>query len=201
MRVLARIARCDFVQGRPLRKASPIVCSLASSRSVQSQFEHAQYSVPFSCRHLLRAWASFTLSKSKYASQYGRSSSSGVGQKQVSTHFTEPSGSSRACAMALSKYFKVNLDIGHFTAANYDAVAFLKEHHAAVTNLHIKDRKRDQGDNVPWGMGNTPIREVLQLLKREKWPIRAYIEYEHRGTAGPVDEVKTCFAYAKQAIA
>jgi len=106
-----------------------------------------------------------------------------------------------AAAMALSKYFKVNLDIGHFTAANYDAVAFLNEHHASVTNLHLKDRKRDQGDNVPWGMGNTPIREVLQLLKREKWPIRAYVEYEHRGTAGPVEEVKTCFAYAKQALA
>ena len=89
-----------------------------------------------------------------------------------------------AAAMKLSKYFKVNLDIGHFTAANYDAVAFLKEHHANVTNLHIKDRKKNQGDNVPWGTGDTPIREVLQLLKREKWPIRAYMEYEHRGTAG-----------------
>ncbi len=104
-------------------------------------------------------------------------------------------------AQKLSKYFKVNLDIGHFTAANYDAVAFLKEHHADVTNLHIKDRKKDQGDNVPWGTGDTPIREVLQLLKREKWPIRAYMEYEHRGTAGPVEEVKTCLAYAKQALA
>jgi sugar phosphate isomerase/epimerase len=106
-----------------------------------------------------------------------------------------------AAAMKLSKYFKVNLDIGHFTAANYDAVAYLKEHYASVTNLHIKDRKKNQGDNVPWGTGDTPIREVLQLLKREKWPIRAYMEYEHRGTAGPVDEVKTCFAFAKQVLA
>jgi sugar phosphate isomerase/epimerase len=106
-----------------------------------------------------------------------------------------------AAAMALSKYFKINLDIGHFTAANYDAVAFLKEHHTGVTNLHIKDRKKNQGDNVAWGTGDTPIRDVLQLLKREKWPIRAYIEYEHRGTAGPVEEVKACFAYAKQVLA
>lgn len=106
-----------------------------------------------------------------------------------------------AAAQKLSKYFKINLDIGHFTAANYDAVAFLQEHHADVTNLHIKDRKRNQGDNMAWGTGDTPIREVLQLLKREKWPIRAYVEYEHRGTAGPVEEVKTCFAYAKQALA
>jgi len=27
------------------------------------------------------------------------------------------------------------------------------------------------------------------------------VEYEHRGTAGPVDEVKTCFTYARQALA
>ena len=106
-----------------------------------------------------------------------------------------------AAAQKLSKYFKVNLDIGHFTAANYDAVAFLKAHHASVTNLHIKDRKKNQGDNVAWGTGDTPIREVLQLLKREKWPIRAYVEYEHRGTAVAVDEVKTCFNFAKQVLA
>jgi sugar phosphate isomerase/epimerase len=106
-----------------------------------------------------------------------------------------------AAAMTLSRYFKINLDIGHFTAANYDAVAFLKEHHASVTNLHIKDRKKNQGDNVPWGTGDTPIRDVLQLLKRERWSIRAYMEYEHRGTAGAVEEVKTCFAYAKQVLA
>ncbi|HLG55515.1 MAG TPA: TIM barrel protein [Vicinamibacterales bacterium] len=104
-------------------------------------------------------------------------------------------------ARTLSRYFKVNLDIGHFTAANYDPVSYLKEHHDTVTNLHIKDRKKNQGDNVPWGAGDTPIREVLQLLKREKWPIRAYIEYEHRGTAGAVDEVKRCYEFATQALA
>jgi sugar phosphate isomerase/epimerase len=108
---------------------------------------------------------------------------------------------SLATAMGLSNYFKLNLDIGHFTAANYDAVAYIREHHDRITNLHLKDRKKNQGDNVPWGSGDTPIREVLQLLKREQWPIRAYVEYEHRGTAGAVEEVKTCVAFARQAIA
>ena len=108
---------------------------------------------------------------------------------------------SLSTALGLSKYFRINLDIGHFTAANYDAVAYLREHHADITNLHLKDRKKNQGDNVPWGMGDTPITEVLQLLKREKYPIRAYVEYEHRGTAGAVEEVKTCFEYAKRALA
>jgi sugar phosphate isomerase/epimerase len=91
-----------------------------------------------------------------------------------------------AAAMALSKYFKVNLDIGHFTAANFDAVAYLREHHANIMNLHVKDRRRDQGPNVAWGEGDTPIREVLQLLKQNKWPIIAYLEYEYKGAGTPV---------------
>jgi len=107
---------------------------------------------------------------------------------------------SLATALALSPFFRINLDIGHFTAANYDAVAYIREHHARITNLHVKDRKKDQGPNTAWGTGDTPIRQVLQLLKKEGWPIRAYIEYEHRGEAGPVDEVKKCFAFAKKAL-
>jgi len=106
-----------------------------------------------------------------------------------------------AAALKMSKYFKVNLDIGHFTAANFDALAYIRQHHADITNLHLKDRKRNQGDNVAWGQGDTPIRETLQLLKKEKWPIRAYVEYEYRGAGSPVEEVKKCMAFAKQALA
>jgi len=107
---------------------------------------------------------------------------------------------SLAAALKLSPLFRINLDIGHFTAANYDAVAYIREHYASITNLHLKDRKKAQGDNTAWGTGDTPIREVLQLLKKERWPIRAYIEYEHKGEAGPVDEVKKCFAFTKNAL-
>lgn len=103
-------------------------------------------------------------------------------------------------AVKLSKFMKINLDIGHFTAADFDPVAFIKEHHADITNLHVKDRKRHQGDNLPWGEGDTPIREVLQLLEKERWPIPAYIEYEYRGTGTPVEEVKKCAAYARAAL-
>ena len=106
-----------------------------------------------------------------------------------------------ATALKMSPNFRINLDIGHFTAANYDPVAYIREHHAKITNLHLKDRKKNQGDNVPWGQGDTPIREVLQLLKREKWPIPADIEYEYRGQGTPVEEVAKCVAFAKQALA
>jgi sugar phosphate isomerase/epimerase len=106
-----------------------------------------------------------------------------------------------AAAMAMSKYFKVNLDIGHFTAANFDAVAYLRQNHANVTNLHVKDRRRDQGPNVEWGQGDAPIREVLQLLKQNKWPIAAYLEYEYKGAGTPVDEVKKGLEYMRAALA
>ena len=106
-----------------------------------------------------------------------------------------------AAAMKMSKYFKVNLDVGHFTAANFDAVAYIRENHANITNLHIKDRKRDQGDNVPWGEGDAPIREVLQLLKANKWPIVAFLEYEYKGAGTPVEEVRKGLDYVRKALA
>ena len=106
-----------------------------------------------------------------------------------------------ARAMEMSKYFWVNLDIGHFTAGGFDAVAYIRQHHDRITNLHLKDRKKNRGPNVPWGEGDTPIKAVLQLLKQEKYPIRAYIEYEHPGAATSPEEVKKCLNYVKAALA
>ncbi len=103
-------------------------------------------------------------------------------------------------AMALSKNFWVNLDIGHFFAAGYDPVAYIEAHHDRISNLHIKDRKKDHGPNTPWGQGDTPIKQVLHLLKSKKYDIPADIEYEYRG-ADPVAEVRKCFEYCKEALA
>jgi len=107
-----------------------------------------------------------------------------------------------ATAMSYSKYIGINLDIGHFTAANYDPVAYIKEHHARITNLHLKDKKKDHGENMPWGEGDTPIKEVLLLLKKEKYPIPANIEYEY-GKPGMdvVTEMSKCVQYCKDALA
>lgn len=103
-------------------------------------------------------------------------------------------------ALAISPLFTINLDIGHFTAGNNDALAFLQQHHARVTCLHLKDRKKNQGDNVPWGQGDTPIREVLLWLKQTRSAIPAYIEYEYRGAKGAVGEVKACLDYATRIL-
>jgi len=89
-------------------------------------------------------------------------------------------------ALDLSKYARINLDIGHFSAAGYDPVAYISEHHDRITHLHLKDRKKNDGPNVPWGEGDTPIKPVLLLLKEKKYPIPAFVEYEYRGTGTPV---------------
>ena len=105
-----------------------------------------------------------------------------------------------AAAMAMSKYFRINLDIGHFTAAGFDPIDYIKQHHKVITNLHLKDRKKNDGPNTVWGEGETPIKEVLQLLRKSKYPIPADIEYEYQG-ADSIVEVKRCMAYCRTALA
>jgi sugar phosphate isomerase/epimerase len=105
--------------------------------------------------------------------------------------------------MAYGKYNGINLDIGHFTAAGYDAVAFIKQHHDRITNLHVKDRKKDHGPNVAvWGTGDTPIKEVLQLLKKEKYrfPANLELEYPVPPDSDIVAEAKKCLAYVKSCL-
>ena len=104
-------------------------------------------------------------------------------------------------ALKMSKYFKINLDIGHFTAANFGALEFLRENHANITNLHLKDRKRNGGSNIEWGQGDTPLKPVLLFLRDTKYKIPAYVEYEYAGKGTCVEEVKKCFEYAKSALA
>ena len=103
-------------------------------------------------------------------------------------------------ALEMSKYFAVNLDIGHFFAAGFDPVKYIEENYTRITNLHIKDRKKENGPNTPWGQGDTPIKEVLQLVKRKKYNIPANIEYEYQGE-DTVAEVRKCFQYIKDALA
>lgn len=106
-----------------------------------------------------------------------------------------------AKALAMSEYYRVNLDIGHFTAANFDAVDYIGKNHEKIVLLHLKDRKKNEGENVPWGQGDTPIKQVLLLLKESRWPIPAFIEYEYKGAGSSTEEVKKCYDYCKEVLA
>jgi sugar phosphate isomerase/epimerase len=108
-----------------------------------------------------------------------------------------------ATAMSYSKYHGVNLDIGHFTAANFDPLPYIKENHGRIIDLHLKDRKKDHGPNTPWGEGDTPIKEVLRLLAKEKYPFPANIEFEYRVPDGSTlaAEMSKCLKYCKDALA
>ncbi len=102
-----------------------------------------------------------------------------------------------------SKYLAVNLDVGHFVAAGGDPVEYLRQHHARINVIHLKDRKKNHGANLPFGEGDTPIVELLRLLRDEGWKIPANIEYEYgEGKPGldTIAEVKKCYAYCRKAL-
>ncbi len=102
-----------------------------------------------------------------------------------------------------SPFICINLDIGHFVAAGFDPVEYLQQHHARIVTLHIKDRKKALGPSSPtvkFGTGDTPIKEVLQLLKTKKYRIPANIEHEIRGEAA-IEGVRESLDYCKKALA
>ena len=101
-------------------------------------------------------------------------------------------------AMTHSKYNGINLDIGHFIAANNTSpIPFMKKYADRITHVHIKDRKMNNGPNTPFGEGETPIKEVLQLMKREKYPFQATIEFEYKVPEGSdvLREIAKCVDY------
>ena len=83
--------------------------------------------------------------------------------------------------LSYTKYNAVNLDLGHFTAGqNQSPVPFIKKNYARITHVHVKDRKLNNGPNVPFSQGDTPIKETLQLMRDNKWPFQAIVEFGTR---------------------
>ena len=109
-------------------------------------------------------------------------------------------------ALSQSPYNAMNLDCGHYIAAGganttASLLALIEAKHDRITSMHIKDRKNkiNGTKNMPWGEGDTPLKEVLTLLKTKKYKIPASIELEYDIPAGSdaVKETKKCFEYAK----
>ena len=93
---------------------------------------------------------------------------------------------------------------GHYFAGSkgLSPIPVLEKYHERIVSLHMKDRTAD-GGNLPWGQGKTPIKEILQLMRKNKWKFPASIEVEYGIPEGSdaVKETRKCFEYCKAALA
>jgi sugar phosphate isomerase/epimerase len=106
-------------------------------------------------------------------------------------------------ALAQSKYNAINVDIGHYVAGTSESpIPLMLKHHDRFASIHLKDRRKDRGPNVPWGQGDTPIKEVLQLMKKNKYTFPATIELEYPVPEGStrVAEIGKCLQYCRDAL-
>ncbi|MEO6245716.1 MAG: sugar phosphate isomerase/epimerase [Opitutaceae bacterium] len=103
-----------------------------------------------------------------------------------------------------NQYIGFNFDAGHYVAGTKgkSPIPVIEKYHDRIVNLHLKDRTADAG-NLPWGQGQTPIKEILQLMRQEKWTFPANIELEYKIPEGSdaVKEVAKCVEYCRAALA
>jgi hypothetical protein len=107
-------------------------------------------------------------------------------------------------AFSLAKYNGANVDLGHFVAGNdVSPAAFITEHHERITHVHVKDRKKQNGPNTPFGEGDTPIVELLRLIRDRHWNIQATVEFEYKIPAGSerMAEIARAIQYCRNALA
>jgi sugar phosphate isomerase/epimerase len=102
------------------------------------------------------------------------------------------------------KYLGINLDIGHYVAGTNECpIALIEKHSDRIISLHLKDRKKNNGPNMPFGQGDTPVAGVLQLMKKNKLTFPGDIELEYKVPQGSdaVREVTKCVQFCKEALA
>jgi sugar phosphate isomerase/epimerase len=133
-----------------------------------------------------------------------------VKRKIYAAYHTHLQGSMTAFdrAFALSPGNMANVDLGHYVAAGNvggTPVEFLEKHHARISSVHIKDRKSKENgaENVPWGTGDTPIKDILQTMKKRGWRFPATVEMEYRIPEGStaVIETRKCVQFCAEALA
>lgn len=180
------------------------VTPYAFNYSFRDDYTDAEIDKGFLIAHWLGArclTASATVSVAKRVAPFAARHKLRVGMHNHSriheNEFATPE--SFADAMKAGEWIGVNLDFGHFWAANFDPVEFMRKNHDKLVTVHLKDRKKNQGANMPFGEGDTPLKECLHLIRDSKWKVPAMIEYEYKG-ADTVVEVRKCFEYSKKLL-
>jgi len=130
-------------------------------------------------------------------------------KKIYAAYHTHQQGSMTAFdkAFALSKGNKANVDFGHWVAAGNvggTPMDFLQKHHDRIASFHLKDRTTPDhcSLNLAWGTGETPIKDILQMVKKNKWDVPASIELEYNVPEGSdaVKETRKCVEYCRAAL-
>lgn len=110
-------------------------------------------------------------------------------------------------ALSQSPYNTLNLDCGHYMAAGNtkeSLLSLIENKHQYITSMHLKDRKNkaNGGKNMPWGEGDTPLKEILVLMKEKKYKMPATIELEYDipPDSDAVKETKRCRDYAQMLL-
>jgi sugar phosphate isomerase/epimerase len=107
-------------------------------------------------------------------------------------------------ALAESKYNALNCDLGHYTAAGHDALALIAARHDRIASAHLKDRQNPAHGkgNLPWGTGDTPIAEVLQLMRKNRYDFPGTVELEYEVPEGSdaVREVARCVEFCRRVL-
>ncbi len=112
--------------------------------------------------------------------------------------------------LAQSKGNAANIDLGHyFAGTGQSPIPAMEKLHDRIGSVHLKDRKASStpggrdGANLPWGLGDTPIVEILQTIKKNKYtfPVSVELEYAVPQGSDSVVEVKKCIEYARKALA
>jgi sugar phosphate isomerase/epimerase len=101
----------------------------------------------------------------------------------------------------------LNFDVGHYySATGLNPCDLIKRLNKRIVSIHIKDKtwagSYKESANLPFGEGQTPVTEILQLIQKEKWPIFCDIELEYKIPEGsdPVKEVIKCVEYCRKAL-
>jgi sugar phosphate isomerase/epimerase len=106
--------------------------------------------------------------------------------------------------LSYGKYLGLNFDVGHYVAGTGESpIPIIEKYHDRILSLHLKDRKVNNGENLPFGKGDTPVALILQLMKKEKWTFPADIELEYKVPEGSdaVTEVGKCVQFCKESLA
>ena len=128
-------------------------------------------------------------------------------RKVYAAYHTHLQGSMTAFdqAFSVSKANMANVDLGHFVAAGGDPVAFIKKFNGRISSVHLKDRTMPANGqrNVAWGTGDTPLKEILLTMKRDRhtYPAAIELEYAIPADSDAVRETGRCLDFCKAVLA